>query len=404
MHSSGYLVRAGDGPVVPPDAVPEQTSFVDPTVTIEGEVVVGRGVYVAPFAQLIASRESPISIGPNSNVQDHVLITAAYQSSPARTARLAAAGLDPSEGIVVGGRCILAHGCTVKGPARIGVMNGDSDLLTGDQAVILGFGSQVDGAILEGGSGVSILGRVGPGVRLRRGFFVLPGKNVLTQDEADDPELGKARLGIEADQAFNDGVLRVNQLLALTYTELCGHDPNTVSGISVNPGHASFNPDRNIPTFAGEPITQPGFRNRIIGAAHFADSLSHLGEVMGNQVSIRADEGGPFEFGTVVAMRSGVVAHALENSEILAGNGVSYGQGMLVHGGDRRTAEGDRVSTVIEDDVTLGSYSVVFRSLVGRGSRIGHKSAVIDTTLPAGSVVPARTVYLNEARYGRVEW
>lgn len=53
--------------------------------------------------------------------------------------------------------------------------------------MFVSFGALEDGAILERDSGLSALSPVGPGVRLRSGLLVLPGKNVTTQRQADDP-------------------------------------------------------------------------------------------------------------------------------------------------------------------------------------------------------------------------
>jgi hypothetical protein len=50
----------------------------------------------------------------------------------------------------------------------------------------------VDGAWLEQNTAVSVFARVGPGVRLRSGMQVLPGKNVTTQAEADDPRSARS--------------------------------------------------------------------------------------------------------------------------------------------------------------------------------------------------------------------
>lgn len=67
-------------------------------------------------------------------------------------------------------RVILAHGASVIGPAQIGVEGTDiAPDPDDDQKVFLSFGSQVDGAVLEKNTGISALGRVGPGVRLRSG-------------------------------------------------------------------------------------------------------------------------------------------------------------------------------------------------------------------------------------------
>ncbi len=89
------------------------------------------------------------------------------------------------DGVEIGERVILAHGCTVKAPPGWGWQGAIFRLIRMmTQEVFLSFSCEIDGAILEKNTGVSALARVGPGVRLRSGFIVLPGKNVTTQQES----------------------------------------------------------------------------------------------------------------------------------------------------------------------------------------------------------------------------
>jgi acetyltransferase-like isoleucine patch superfamily enzyme len=60
--------------------------------------------------------------------------------------------------------------------------------------------------------------------------------------------------------------------------------------------------------------------------------------------------------------------------------------------------------TVVGDRVHLGDGSVVFRSTIGDGGRIGDRSAVVGTDLPAGTVVPPDTIVLNGEVFSAVEW
>ena len=68
------------------------------------------------------------------------------------------------------------------------------------------------------------------------------------------------------------------------------------------------------------------------------------------------------------------------------------------------TAGGDPEPTTVRDNVTLRSLSVVFRSLIGDGATVGFKSGVISSEIKPGRVVPDRTIILNNATFGRVEW
>ena len=421
----GCRPTEGNRPVCPAGAPPELANFLDSTVTVEEaeNVFLGGRVYVGPFAKLIAGDDAPIHIDDEANVQDSVRILAEGggddgddRDYPLRN------GLDEEEGVEVGDRVILAHGATVKGPAKIGIGGGDIDPdPDDDQEVFVSFGTEVDGAVLQRNTGISALGRVGPGVTLKSGFIVLPGKNVTTQAQADNPALGKVRLITAADVAFSEAVIEVNVALAREYSRLAYESRSNVRGINFDPGNTFFNPDRDLPNTnaevpppgtefeecdGGQETRRPGFRNRIIGEVCLEDSVERLDSVMGSEVSLRADEGEPLSFGHIDSMGSGFISHALEETTVEVGERVRYGRGAIVHGGGRRQDGGGRgsESTFIEDDVRLQPLSVTFRSFVGRGSHIGYKSAVVSSELAPGTRIPDRVIYLNNAVFGRVEW
>ncbi|WP_432484337.1 acetyltransferase [Kineococcus esterisolvens] len=388
----------------------EEASFVDPTAQVRSarSVELGHRVYVGPFAQLLAAGRVGIEIGAESNVQDSVRVDALVPRWPAEARALAAAGLHTFDGVEVGERVILAHGSAVRGPARIGADHADPR----DSGVFISFGALVDGAVLERDTGLSALSRVGPGVVLRSGTMVLPGKDVRTQAEADDPALGKVRPLVEADRLFNAAVVEVNTGLAREYSRLAAEDPQAVHGINVDPGGNVFDASRDAPTVesalcTGPEVREPGFRNRVIGDVCFEDDLATLDARMGSRISLRADEGGPFSVGTVRSMGNETVFHALEGSDLSVGNRVTYGEGVVVHGGGRPTVDpttGTAAPTTIGNDVVLGDGSVVFRSLLRNGAVVGERSAVVATELEVGQVVPDRTVYANDEVFGAVEW
>ena len=83
---------------------------------------------------------------------------------------------------------------------------------------------------------------------MRSGFIVLPGKNVTTQAQADNPALGKVRPITEADRLFNAGVVEVNVGLAREYSRLAREDKSAVRGINLDPGGNEFDEERNAPT------------------------------------------------------------------------------------------------------------------------------------------------------------
>jgi len=392
-------------PVCTAGSPAETATFLDPTARVQNpqHVTLGERVFIGPFAEVLAAGDAPISIGAESDAQDNVLILG-KRSGDRNQATRGEGRARP--GVEIADRVIMAHGVSVIGPAQIGIQGtnipADPDA---DQEVFLSFSSQVDGAVLEKNTGVSALARVGPGVRLRSGFMVLPGKNVTTQSQADNPALGKVRLVNEADVAFNEAVIEVNTAFAREYTQLYRGSPGNVRGANFDPGHTAFNPERDLPSFAGHEQRVPTFRNRLIGDVDLTDTFSRFSRVSGSRISLRADEGEPFKVGSVGRMGDDVVFHALEEADLVVGNRVQYGRKVVVHGGSRVVVAGSpEVQTSVGDDVVLKDESVVFRSNIGNRSVIGERSAVVGTDLKPGTVVPPRTVILNGLRFGNVEW
>lgn len=112
-----------------------------------------------------------------------------------------------------------------------------------------------------------------------------------------------------SDIAFNEAVIEVNVALAREDSRLYYERPSNVRGINFDPGNTHFNPDRDLPSFAGTPRRVPSFRNRLIGDIDFADSLSMVDAAMAHRISIRADEGEPFAIGHIARMGSNVIVN-----------------------------------------------------------------------------------------------
>ncbi len=368
-------------------AAPAQ-SFVDPTARIIGDVRLGELVYVAPFAILKAGGHR-IDIGNESDVQDNVTLEAKEAD------------------IVIGEQVILAHGASVIGrPVRLGAVIvstslGEEGACPGDPPApvcpsFVGFNAMVDGAVIEKDAMVQTLARVAPGVTIPSGRKVLPGKNVASDAEVT----AKTAEVTEADREFMHGVIEVNTAFAEQYAVLAAEDPSNVRGINVDPGNTAFNPLRNLPTLNGVPTRDPGFRNRIIGDVRTADGRAELDAVMGEKIALRADEGEPFAVGSIDAMGSRAIFHALEHTHLQLGNHGRYGERSLVHGGPTPFDD----ATVTGDNVQFGERAVFFRSRVGDNSRVGARSLVQQSDLPAGTVIPDRTVVINNEVFGSVEW
>ncbi|GAB1545118.1 hypothetical protein NUACC21_77940 [Scytonema sp. NUACC21] len=246
--------------------------------------------------------------------------------------------------------------------------------------------------------------RVGPGVTLPAGKVVLPGKNVTTNLEASSGLLGKVANLTQADVSLMEGIIEVNEEFAKGYTDLARANLSNVKGIGPAPV-TSFNPG-GLPTINGTPTSDPNFRNRIIGNVVLQDSLTRLTNVTGNRISLRADEGQPFNVGTIAGMANDVVFHALETTSLTLGNGIGYGPRALVHGG-RQVVNGvaNGPETSVGDDVGLAPNSVIFRSVIGNNSAVGQRSAVFNSTLAPRTAIGSRTIYADNGNIVvPVEW
>ncbi len=366
----------GDGPVFPETAGPGFASFVDPSARVEmrTRVMIGCRSFVAPFASLDGSA-GPIAIGDDTNVQDNVSISGKL--------------------VVLGDHVSIAHGATIAGPAVIGARGG--------KAAFVGFNSYIDGAMVESDAMVTHLARVSPGIVIRSGVKVLPGKWIRTQEEADQPSLGKVTAVTDADRAFMAGVLHVNGNFAAGYTELFHSAPSQVRGVGRDPGHSDFNHDADQPTFAGRAESRPDAKLRVIGGVQMADSLPALEAKAGRSVAIRADEGEHFHFGIVGQLQDRVTFHALEHTDIDIGNNDAFGYHVVVHGGPDDGSTPHEL-TRIDDNVIVKDWSVVFRSKLGKGVVIGTRAYVDGSHLAPGTVVPDRAIMINDKIVGYVEW
>ncbi len=352
-------------------------TFVDPTARLKPAQLIHLGdlVYVGPFAQLTAGVGS-IEVGDESNIQDSVVVDALTRS------------------VRLGDQVILAHGSAARTGATIGI-GGRCPGGAARCPSFVGFNAEVVGGTVERDAMVSTLARVGPGVRIPSGRRVLPGANVVSQAQV----AAKTAAITEADRAFMHGVIEVNVAFAEEYTELRADNPDNVRGINFDPGGTSFNPVRNLPTLAGVPTRLPAAQARIIGDVRMADNLLAVLTKVRSTNSLRADEGEPFEVGTIASMGPNTTFHALEHSHLDLGNSATYGPHSIVHGGPAFGA-----TTTSGNGLRLGESAVLFQSEVGDGVTIGRRSLVQASSLPSGTVVPANTIVVGGVPVGTVEW
>ncbi|MBV8231485.1 MAG: hypothetical protein JO329_16005 [Planctomycetaceae bacterium] len=152
-------------PVVPPNANPIYTSFVDPTVSISrvGHAAIAGQSFVAPFVRLVTGNHR-ILIGQGSNIQSDAVV-------------------DATKGTVsIGDNVAIGQGVRINGPATIGGPSGPP--------VFVGAGAVIDGATIEPNTFISPGATIGPGVVIHEGTKVLPGANIQTQQQADNASLG----------------------------------------------------------------------------------------------------------------------------------------------------------------------------------------------------------------------
>lgn len=181
----------GDCPQVDP------TAYVDPSAHVIGHVNIGPRVFVGPNAVLRADevgpdgQVAPITIGPECNVQDGVIIHA-LAGTP----------------VTIGARTSLSHGGIVHGPCRIG------------EGCFIGFGAVVFTA--DVGTGVFIAARaVVQDINIPADAFV-PAASCVTQDQ-----ISRLRAADSAEREFMEKVVRMNLTLAANYLAAGQHHPLT---------------------------------------------------------------------------------------------------------------------------------------------------------------------------------
>ncbi|MGE3421951.1 MAG: carbonic anhydrase [Dehalococcoidia bacterium] len=196
-------------------------SYVDTLASVIGNVALGKGVFVAPFASIRGDEGQPIVVNDGSNVQDGVVIHAleTVENGEPIDKNLVSVGTK-KYAVYIGKNVSLAHQSQVHGPAAVG-----DNTFVGMQVLVFKatIGKNV---VIEPGAKVI-------GVNIPAEHYVPAGSVITTQAQADAlPE-------ITADYAFatlNDGVLHVNQSFADAYLKLA--DVTTGAGEGSEPAAA----------------------------------------------------------------------------------------------------------------------------------------------------------------------
>lgn len=179
----------------------DQTAYLDPDSSVIGDVIIGRRVYVAPFASVRGDEGQPIHVGDEANVQDGVVVHALkgeYYDVGGK-----------NYAVYLGNRVSLAHQAQVHGPALI-----EEDTFVGMQAFV--FQARIGkGCVIE--PGAKVLGRTGR-LTIADGRYVMAGTVVTTQAQAD--ALPRVDCGASPPYPFcglNAKVVEVNTILADGY-------------------------------------------------------------------------------------------------------------------------------------------------------------------------------------------
>jgi SulP family sulfate permease len=167
------------------------SAYVHPAATLIGRVVVGDRAHIAADTSVRADEGSPFHIGPNTNIQDGVVLHALKDK------RVMVAG-EPWA-IYVGKNVSIAHDALVHGPCYIG------------DETFVGFKAVVHDSVVGAHCFVGI-GAVVVGVEIPDGRFVPHGRIVDSADAVDAlPHVS------EAHKEFNEDVVEVNRGLAVAY-------------------------------------------------------------------------------------------------------------------------------------------------------------------------------------------
>jgi carbonic anhydrase/acetyltransferase-like protein (isoleucine patch superfamily) len=99
----------------------DASAFVHPLAAVIGDVVIGRNVFVAPFASVRGDEGHPIFLGDESNVQDGVVIHALQTERNGEAVEAHQVDVEGKKFAVhIGRRVSLAHQTQVHGPASVG--------------------------------------------------------------------------------------------------------------------------------------------------------------------------------------------------------------------------------------------------------------------------------------------
>ena len=149
----------GRRPRIDPD------TYIDPQAAVIGDVTIGAGSSVWPFAVLRGDQDNYVTLGRNSNVQDNSVLHVTPEFP-----------CIVGDFVTIGHRAVV-HACRVMNNVRIGI-----------GAVVL------DGAVVEEGAQVGAGALVPPGKIVPAGWLVMgvPAKPIRKMDAAELEDILKS--------------------------------------------------------------------------------------------------------------------------------------------------------------------------------------------------------------------
>jgi carbonic anhydrase/acetyltransferase-like protein (isoleucine patch superfamily) len=424
----GAQLARPNTPVAPYGAT-STASFVDPSVTIKNgnHIVVGTKDYIAPWATL-DGRQGIIQVGNSTTIQDNATLVA--NTVP---------GGPHTSGIILGDNVYIGPGATILGPAVIGAARGGANTSIGPNAV-------VDQAIIMPGAQVGALAFVGPGITIPAGFAVKPGVSVTTEEQATDPALGFVTKITGTNtilaNALADSASLAAQSTGNSTTPLVGYtwlyqgqsatgssalsssssvfngNLAVVSGVSPSPGfNFTTTTTTNVTNAAGAVIgsfsttstttiasatpkftnpangnvtglTTPFYPGREIGSVTFQAGPLVIKKVLGFHNSIRFDSDQAGTIGAPARLGRFVTIHPIRGGKVTIGSGLTTGDHVVL------TADANGNLT-LGTNVTIGSNSVINGSNLGNDVQVGPGSYIVDSTVPAGTALPAGTILIK---------
>ncbi len=203
QHNISPNVTASFSPVVATPTI-ASSAYIHPTVVVIGDVTIEENVLVSPMTSIRADEGTPFYIGPESNIQDGVVMHGLHTW---HEGRLLSQNMKEVDGrlysIFVGRRVSVAHQCHLHGP--VAVMD---NVFIGMQAFMFRVTIGRD-CVIEPGCKIM-------GVDIPSGRYVPLGSIISEQSQAD--RLPKITEDYPIKE-INKGVIVVNTELAKAYRQ-----------------------------------------------------------------------------------------------------------------------------------------------------------------------------------------